>query len=211
MIAVTSHRPLIQCSNQIAQNQLRAVESWLKAFSHSCYFGPPEPAYDALGFHQIPSEPFPKIIRLARFCASLPGWSALVNADIVIGPNLTEIEHRLDKKDAMCAVSWRYEFDLEPAMSKVVDVGMDFFAARQEVWKEVGKIYPEEYRIGHSSWDAMMLGAFNIVAKSQLYDLTHHRLVFHPKHEDRQTPHFIKNDTQTECRDNVSWPSKRLF
>ena len=148
---------------------------------------------------------------MARFCATLPGWSVLVNADIVVSSQLHAIEQRLDRKNAACAVSWRYEFDLEPSMSRVIDMGMDFFAARQEVWKEVGKIYPEEYRIGHSSWDAMMLGAFNIVAKASLYDLTHHRLVFHPKHEDRKTPFHIKNDTRTECRDNVVWPSKRLF
>lgn len=210
MIAVTSHRPLSQCSAQIARNQRRAADSW-KSFQHVVYFGPPESYYDQKGFHRLPSEPFPRILRLTRFCATLPGWSALINADIVVGRNLPEIEQRLDKKGAMCAVSWRWEFDLEPAMSKVVDRGMDFFAARQEVWEEVAKIYPEEYRIGHSSWDAMMLGAFNIVAQPQLYDLTHHRLIFHPKHEDRRTPYFIRNDTQTPCRDNVAWPSKRLF
>lgn len=210
MIAVTSHRPLKTCPLPIRRNQEAAAESWREAFTDVCYFGEQEEFYGSIGFHYIPHQEFPHISRLVEFCAQLQGWSCIVNSDIIVSPSLSGIEQRLIKANASCAVSWRWQFDQEQEQSSVVDLGMDFFAARQEVWREVALIYPEEFRIGHSSWDAIMLGAFNIVAKDQLYDLTHHRLILHPLHFDRHSPFFIANNTQTECRDNVCWPEKRL-
>lgn len=208
MIAVSSHRPFKNCSPSILKNQRRAFDSWARVFDQVILFGPPEQLGKNCRF--IPTDPFPRIVRIVDLCAGIQGWSVIVNADIVVGPRLPEIIRKVEQSKGSCAVSWRWEFGNDTGIARVVDRGMDFFAAHQSVWTEVGKIYPSEYRIGHSSWDAIMLGALNIVDERGLFDLTHHRLVFHPQHEDRIRPHHIYDNTRTECRDNVKWPSQRL-
>jgi hypothetical protein len=210
MTALTSHRPLKKCSPSILANQLRAFESWRKVFPDRITFAEEDRHLSKFGFQFIPTDPFPRIVRMVWACSRIRGWSAIVNADIVVAEFLPAIERKLIRQGASCAVSWRYEFTESFQGSSVVDRGMDFFAADQWVWQRVLKIYPDEYRIGHSSWDAIMLGAFNIVAEDSLFDLTKHRLIFHPKHEDRQRLHHIWDNTRTECRDNCKWPSKCL-
>jgi hypothetical protein len=208
VIAVSSHRPFKDCTPPILRNQQRAFDSWERAFERVVLFGPKERLGSKFLF--VPTDPFPRIVRLVDCCSKIPGWSAIVNADIVIGHQVSQIIRLVHQSGGSCAVSWRWEFTEDTRSSKVVDLGMDFFCAHQSVWKEVGKIYPSEYRIGHSSWDAIMLGAFNVVDQKGLFDLTHHKLVFHPKHEDRIRPHHIFDNTRTECRDRVAWPSRRL-
>ena len=197
---------MAQCTPAIRMNQLRAFQSWKKEATHIIYFGDPSP--DLIGATCICSEQFPKIIRLVDFCAAMPGWSAIINADIQLGSGVGKVLDRVAAQGGTSAVSWRWETG--DGAPKVVDNGMDFFAAKQEVWNKVSTIYPDEYRIGHSSWDAIMLGALNIADQRGIFDLTRHRLVFHPKHEDRHRPFFIADNTRTECRDNVCWPSRCL-
>jgi hypothetical protein len=147
---------------------------------------------------------------MVDLCASIPGWSVILNADIVVGRELPEIVRRMAMRRGTCAISSRWEFESDPIQSKVVDRGLDFFVAHQSAWIEVGKIFPPELRIGHSLWDTIMLACFNIVDRNGLFDLTHHRVVFHPKHGNRYQPHRIPDSSWSEFRHHVAWPSRRL-
>lgn len=145
---------------------------------------------------------------MVEIAASTTGWSAILNADIVIrgvGRALDAVARR----KGQCAVSRRYEFTGSNFKdAKVVDLGLDFFMAHQEIWSQILKEYPDRYRFGHSSWDALMLGAFNCIGKDRCFDLTTHRFVFHPRHGERRQAFFIDDTAQTRFRDSVFLPGK---
>lgn len=141
--------------------------------------------------------------------AATPGWSIILNADIVIRGDIHRILSFAESLRAVCAISRRYEFtDLNFKDAKVVDLGLDFFMARQETWGKILDEYPERYRFGHSSWDALMLGAFNCIGKEMCFDLTKHRFVFHPRHGERRQAFHIDDTAQTRFRDAVFLPRK---
>lgn len=160
----------------------------------------------------VASEQFPKIIRMAEFAASLPGWTAILNADIVIKGNMKGITQRIVQAGAKCAVSQRYEFaSPDPQEGKVVDLGLDFFLANQDTWRRISEEYPEHYRFGHSSWDALMLGAFNCIGRHDCHNITAHRFCFHPRHGERRQVFHINDTVQTRFRDAVFLPRQRVY
>jgi len=93
--AITSHRPLKDCTPPIARNQIQARASWESAFQTIVYFGTESSALGGDRVEFIPCQDFPQIKALVACAAKLPGWSALINSDIVVGENLTEVEKQL--------------------------------------------------------------------------------------------------------------------
>jgi hypothetical protein len=140
----------------------------------------------------------------------MPGWCAIVNSDIVI-KNMPIIEVQLSNNRAFAAMSKRYEFEGENFKSaKVVDLGLDFFAAQPAVWREALRIIPAQYRIGHCLWDTWMLGFLCENYFKGLWDITSCRAVFHPRHGDRRTFFDIDKRTGQEQLEKVQWPVNRL-
>lgn len=186
MIAVTSHRPFRECSPPILRNQLRAAESWCDAFESAYSFGPSERSLTPF-FEFIPSAPFPHIVDMAAFCSRQQSWCAILNADIVVSHSLRAVERKLIKANATCAVSKRHEFTGDDWQSgRVTDAGLDFFCAHPMVWQRVARSYPRWPRIGNNYWDSCLLSALCCHFVQGFYDLTKERIVFHPRHEDRQ-------------------------
>ncbi len=186
MTAITSHRPLSKCTPDIAQNQIRARASWEGVFEAIVYFGEDSPVLGGDKVSFISCEPFPQIKAMAQCAARTAGWSVLINSDIVVGEYLTVIEDRLKEVGACSCISKRYQFDPrnERIPNKVVDLGLDFFAANQGTWKKVANEIPEVFRIGQQQWDTWMLGF--LVSNKRCWDITNACCVFHPKHEDRK-------------------------
>jgi hypothetical protein len=185
-------------SSWAAFSQIHYFSSWAKEFSN-----------DRTRF--IAEEQCPKILRMVEHAASTPGWSAIVNADIVIGPSIGKVMAKLNTLRCRCAVSRRYQFSgASTAGAKLVDMGLDFFLARQSVWEEIAKEYPESYRMGHPGWDTIMLGAFNCIGKRDHFDITDSRVVFHPLHAERRT--VFRIDESEHCRfvRFLGFPSKRI-
>ncbi len=185
MTAITSHRPLKDCTPDIARNQIRARASWEDAFEAIVYFGESSPALDGDKVSWIDCEPFPRIKTMVQAAARIPGWSALINSDIVVGEYLTVVEEKLHEIGAASCMSRRYEFDPENEnlKNKVVDLGLDFFAATQGTWRKAVTEIPEVFRIGQQQWDTWMLGF--LVSQKRCWDITNACCIFHPKHEDR--------------------------
>lgn len=189
MTVVSSHKPS-KDSIFCAINQWRANNSWTRNFDRITYFGNNE---EGLNGTFVPSDQFPRIRDLVGYCATVPGWSAIVNADIVIGDDFRKVEGHLLLKKAQCSMSRRFQFEGEDlAKAALVDMGLDFFAATQETWQMILPQVPENLRIGHCLWDTWML---NFMATNYLggfYDITECRVVFHPKHEDRKREYTIE-------------------
>lgn len=211
MNLLSSVRPLGDCP-VTRQRTLAANRSWRGLFERIIYFGSPHPDLGRppeVDF--LVSEQFPRVVDMCHIAAQLPGWTAIVNGDIIVGRRIKEAEHALDRRRATCAISRRYEFvngDMRHA--QVVDMGLDFFTARREVWEQIAAEYPDRYRFGHSSWDALMLGAFNYHQRVHLFDLTGWRIVFHPRHGERRQIYHIDDTARTPYRDYVSWPTQKL-
>lgn len=209
MIAVASFRPLKDCSPQILKNQLRARESWEKSFSHIIYFGEPERALDGpnVTFIQRVGN-FPKIREMLLMAATLKDWGVLINADITLGQGLPMIEEKLHGYGALCAMSRRFEFEGDNINDgKMIDNGLDFFAAAPSVWRLAVRMIPHDYRIGHCLFDTWLLGFMASHYYDWLWDITECRIVFHPKHEDRHRIFNIDHAAGKEQVDAVRWPA----
>lgn len=190
MIAISSHRPLVD-SAEYMRNQLFAHDSWEEVFSQIVYFGEPQHGLDSEKTTFIRSEEYPRIVDLVELAAAQNDWSCLINADIVVAPHMTDIEHNLKRQRVLAAYSQRWEFDAddEKVKPKVVDNGLDFFAANPAIWKEAFRWVPTEFRIGHIRWDTWMFEFFCHRCGSGCRDLTKAQVIFHPRHGDRRMPH----------------------
>lgn len=193
MTAVSSPRPHLDCPEEIEMNQIRAKESWNKVFQSIIYLGCPIPGFqEKTSF--IPHTGKPTIKRLAEVCAQQYGWSCIINSDIVMAPQTRHLESNLEAFGGLCAVSRRYEIppsgNIEDAILLPDDYGLDFFCAKQEVWQFVATVIPEQFKIGMIVWDQWMSNCFVREFQPYCYDLTPSRLVFHPRHANRNYEHF---------------------
>lgn len=188
MIAVSSFRPFTDPSSEYGRNQIAAHRSWESQFDLIAYFNDFQPQLAGSNTVFIPSEPFPRIVELAAFCAGQGDWCAILNADIVVGDRFRVIERRLKRSAHACAgVSYRHEFDpkvgLEPA--RVVDNGLDFFCATPDQWSRAAATLHPRVRLGAQSWDTQALSFFATFSIMGFYDLTPAKVIFHPKHDGR--------------------------
>lgn len=192
VIAVSTFRPVSQCDARYLENQVRAIRSW-NVFEGIILFGSYESCFASPKTRFIPWEDFPRLSELVKLCVAHPGWSCILNSDIVIGPNFPKTEWLLQRRGARCASSWRWQYeDGNYDAARVVDNGLDFFAASNATWRMVLPLVPPELRLGCQRWDTWLLATFNGLARAGLYGVTRQRIVFHPKHEGRRYgPHEI--------------------
>lgn len=211
MIAISSHRPLAD-SVEYMRTQLLAHESWEEVFSQIVYFGEPQLALDSDKTVFIVSEEYPRILDLVEFAAAQNDWCCLINADIVVAPHLPAIEQNLKRQRVMAAISQRWQFDMddEKVKPKVVDLGLDFFAASPIIWREAFLCIPPEFRIGHIRWDTWMLGFFNHRCGSGCRDLTKAQVIFHPRHGDRRMPHHIPDNIDDHYARHAVLPARHM-
>lgn len=193
LIAVSSFRPLDH-SAEVAANQLRAKASWDKVFDRIFLFGRYDKRLASSTTEFIECDDFPHISLLAMTAAWQPDPVCILNADIVVAQHLKDIVNRGWSMSAQALTSKRCEFD--PARenydsAEVVDMGIDFFCAFPQVWKQVWRHLPGVFRIGHQQWDSYLLAFLNHLLPNRFFDLTKHRPIYHPKHGDRKMPHHI--------------------
>lgn len=194
LTAISSHRPLVQ-SEQVAKNQIRAKRSWDGVFDQVIYFGDREEqlAGPKTTFVHSPQFPFMSVLFLAASMCS--GVSCIINADIVVTQALKSGIASAISLGAEAMTSQRYEFDPvkgDLTAGRIVDLGIDFFAATPHVWSNAAIRVPNELRIGHNKWDSWLSSYFNMSLKDRFVSLSKFRCIFHPKHGDRHQPHEIK-------------------
>lgn len=206
VIAITSHRPLDQCTKEIRENQLRAHRNWLTAFERMIYVGEYSSELHSILSEFVPAEDRPSIQSLCAIAAQMGTWTALINADIQVPPKIKEVERRMDAQGIKCAVSQRY--DLESGF--VIDQGLDFFCAVPSVWEAAAKKIPSEFRIGYGSWDNFMLGFFVCEYGRKCADISRERCVFHPRHNDRKNPNWEGKALEHKYIRQHFWPSMIL-
>ena len=189
LVAVSSFRALDD-SAEVAANQLRAKRSWDLVFDRIFLFGQLDlrlasPTTEFLS----PCEDFPHISLMAFIASQQTVPVCILNADIVVAPNLKELVNKAWAKGTMAMTSQRLEFDPKTEdyfRARVVDMGADFFCAKPEVWRKVYKAIPEAYRIGHPMWDSWMLSFLQSTLQRRFVDITTLGPIFHPKHGDRK-------------------------
>lgn len=192
MIAISSHRPFSD-AHEIAQNQLRAHDSWRQVFDEIIYFGPSESLLTCPKTTFIESEDFPTIESLCIAASLCADYTCLINADIVVGKHLGAVMEEVWRRGGVAATSRRYEFNGEGVHNaSIVDWGIDFFWSTPDMWRRVANSVPKHYRIGHSAWDTWVMSFFNTTVGRYFYDITKRQAIFHPKHENRKRVHHIK-------------------
>jgi len=193
LTAVASFRALDD-SAEVAANQLRAKRSWDLVFDRIILFGSYDKRLASRNTEFIPCEDFPHISQMAWIASQQTVPACLLNADIVVAPNLKELVNKAWAKQIVAMTSQRLEFDpkTEDYFRAVVrDLGADFFCAMPAVWKQVYKAIPEQFRIGHQRWDQWMLNFLWHSYQRRFVDITTLGPIFHPKHEGRKMPHHI--------------------
>lgn len=187
MIAFSTLRPF-GSNPEYDRNQRTAWESWQNAFSLIVYLNDPQPEVSNSKTLFIPSEHFPRIWKVCEYMAYQQEMCCLINGDIVIGPRWPRVLAVLNQKNALSAVSCRWEFDpargLEP--SAVVDCGIDFFCAKPEVWSIASNLADEKLRLGVGWFDTWLMGCFSSFSMRGLWDITPSRVIYHPKHDGRK-------------------------
>lgn len=203
MIALSSHRPFAS-SAEYTFNQSAAARSWHDKFSNIYYIGHYEEGLDSE--HTLfvrPDGDYPTIKAMAEFAAQMTAeYVAILNADIVIGPRIAEVERKMREMALPAATSYRYEFDpmnpdLDNAVRHKEDRGMDIFVANPKIWALVARDVPEDLLFAHNRWDSWVCGYFCHHLGYGFRHFTESKCVFHPKHEGRSQPHLdsIKTDS----------------
>jgi hypothetical protein len=193
LVAVSSFRAL-DGAGEVATNQLRAKRSWDAVFDRIYLFGEHDNRLDSPVTKFIKSEDFPFISPLVWVAANQPYPTCILNADIVVAPNLKELLNRGWQKGVMAMTSQRLEFDPKTEdyfQARVVDLGADFFCAMPDVWKLAYKEIPKQFRIGHNRWDQWMLNFLWYHLQRRFCDITTLGPIFHPKHGNRKMPHPV--------------------
>lgn len=187
MTIVSSFRPH-SASLEYPENQIRAHKSWEPVVDRIVYFNKPEPDLAGPNTEFVNGEEeFPRIVDMVRFCYESGPVAAIVNADIVLKP---EIGHAFDVvryRHVGAATSRR--FDLETGLLNPDDKGRDIFICKRRVWGMIAHEIPECLRIGHQQWDSWMVGFLRKKLDKKFAEFTQMRAVFHPKHEGRLMPH----------------------
>jgi len=186
--AVSSFRALDE-SAEVAANQLRAKRSWDLVFDRIILFGSYDKRLASPSTTFIACDDFPHIAVMAFVAATQSVPTCILNADIVVAPNLKAMVNQAWAKGALAMTSQRLEFDpkTEDYFRAVVkDLGADFFCAKPEVWKQVYKEIPKAYRIGNGLWDSWMLNFLILTFPKRFLDITTLGPIFHPKHGDRK-------------------------
>lgn len=204
MIAISSHKPFHK-SPEVAKNQIRARNSWA-CFEEIHYFGDPEPELDGANTCFHPCVGWPTIKDLSKFASECDGWSCIINADIVVGDHWDQAEEALLRSGARCAISRRYGLWTH----KLEDWGLDFFAAKPEVWKLAHQSVDPVFRIGHQLWDTWMISFFTHQPGILCADLTPAMVIFHPQHGDREFGHTITKPVGDKLIDDVRWPAIQI-
>lgn len=186
MVLISSFRPFPRCTPAIAENQIRAFRSWLTVAERIVYVGDSCEELSSCLTEFVPFRGKPPIRILARIATQFPEWSALVNADIVLSPKTRHIESVMNQTNLMCATSYRV--DLQTGYR--IDMGLDAFFAKQEVWSGVASRIPDGFKIGQGQWDNWLLGYFVQNYGRRCADLTPIKLLAHPRHEDRDNPNW---------------------
>lgn len=193
LVAISSFRALDECE-EVADNQLRAKKSWDMVFDRIFLFGDYDKRLATPMTEFIPCEDFPTISLMTMVASWQDCPACLINADIVVAPNLKELVNKAWSKQALALTSQRLEFDPNTEdyfLARVVDYGCDFFCAFPQVWKQAYKAIPEQFRIGHQRWDSWMLNFLWHTLNRRFVDITTLGPIFHPKHGSRKMPHHI--------------------
>lgn len=190
VIIASSFRPFDKCSPEIADNQVRAKLSWDKCAERVVYLNHPEPRLSGPHTVFIPTDGKPDIKSMAILLGSQPDWGCIANADIVLGSGIRRLLETLTLCEANCAVSKRYTLpeggDTSKATLVEADYGVDFFVAKPEVWRHVARKIPKDFKLGRIVWDTWLVCFFVTEYFWSCYDATPSRVVFHPKHGDRE-------------------------
>lgn len=183
MIAISSFRPFGQ-DPEWDTNQTTAHATWQKVFSKIIYLNDREPALESENTVFMGGNEHPTIKSLCQIAAVQDEWACIINADIQVAPKFIEIEALALKHDAKALVSYRWQ--LENGEHKVIDMGLDFFAATPRLWLRAALVIPAEFRLGHQLWDTWMMDFLNRAAGKRCYDITRAKCIFHPRHEGRR-------------------------
>lgn len=211
MNAVSSYAPMDRAL-EVTRNQMAALESWRKGFSSITYFNSPDPFLTAPGVRFVTSGDPPKIIELVKYAASLPDWTAIINADIIVLPKLTKLVPMLSNSKLACAISRRFEFDPElgPKVGEIVDYGLDIFVAEPVIWQAAAHAIPPQFAIGHQLWDTWMLSFFLHQSRGRCADFTGAKAIWHPRHGNRGDFSMAPPENDFYLR-AVTWPTRNLW
>lgn len=207
LVAVSSFRPL-DGAGEVATNQLRAKKSWDLVFDRIVLFGAPDKRMATPTTEFIPCNDFPHISSMVWAASNMKVPACILNADIVVAPNLKDLLNQAWAKNALAATSQRLEFDPRTEdyfRARVVDYGADFFCAFPYVWKLAYKEIPRQFRIGHNLWDSWMLNFLWHTCRRRFVDITTLGPIFHPKHGARNQPHSI-DITGVNFYDRIGFP-----
>jgi hypothetical protein len=192
MNVISSHRPMAEDS-EIARNQKLAHRTWEMWARNITYFGPKEFELQSPKTTFVESEQFPHIVDLMNAAAFQRGFTAIMNADIVVKPDIRKLERMMMLRGKLCASSRRYHFDPNTcdwaAAELGDDRGRDIFIARWDIWRDAARWIPPELRIGNARWDAWVTDYFRAKHNDAFLDFTNMRIVFHPIHGSRKRPY----------------------
>ena len=239
MTLLSSYRPFTGCPDAIWENQTVANRSWLNAvaaektpknqFSSDVAFENPVGTQERIFYFNerdqrmssaktvfLPFKSKPPVKTMAQFAAGLGGWSALVNADIILTLNFRRVERELNNKLAACAVSRRFTvirttgpIIADYSAARVTDNGVDFFAATPKVWERVAADMPPKFLFGKKYFDAWLVNYFMLNFGNFCYDFTDSKICLHPLHEDRTDQNWEPPRDNEVMRKN-QWPFHSL-
>lgn len=181
MIAVSSFKPFSQ-QDDIATNQIDANRSWHVCFAQIVYFNEFEQQIASPKTFFVGGNDPPSIKELAQYCAIIPGWSCIINADIVLSDTFVLVEPYLNARNARLVTSRRINFHPHAGQrsGKITDLGLDIFISRAGIWKQIADAIPDAFVLGQGMWDTWMAGFGN--STGGYYDITQLRCVYHPIH-----------------------------
>lgn len=189
MIAVTSHRPH-NISFEYARNQIWARKSWSGIFDEVIYVSNHEPDLMLpgtvfLGYDGLPTIRDMAIVASRQSCP----YVALINADIILTPDILKATAKMAEIGILGATSYRYCLDPidypNLSNSTVQDKGLDIWVTTPHIWGEIANTAPDFLRMACAGWDCWLAGYMCDRLSYAYRHFTNYRCVFHPNHGDR--------------------------
>lgn len=191
-VILSSVRPFSQ-NAEYAKHQRNALDSWFSVARQVILFNLPEDTgnYNRPGLIYVGPEanppPIKQMLSLLRD-RNEDDIVALVNADIILGPEVGKIPIAVLNNSlgrAWACVSGRRTLNTKDGTisTGMTDNGLDFFCSTVRIWNDVAKQIPGVFTFGRAAWDNWLNSFLHTyIDKSKYWDLTPWGCVIHPVH-----------------------------
>lgn len=196
-------------SDEWKRNILIARNTWHNRGFGAIYVSKPITELNKAGTKFTGDNDFAPVWRLLEVASQQKGLVILLDADLRIGPRISNAIEALNSGDVDMVTSRRWTISSRESVGVVVtDFAVDFYMGRPDLFEEPSKLMPRGCRVAHNLWDSWLVGYFNKTLGDRFKSLTQHRFLYHPIHSERNAPYGDDHFKEDEYSKHAGHPAE---